>query len=277
MNKISLAAVALAVSSLAAPAGAADLPGHQNLKDGFFASDSKGINWTGVYVGGVVGYVNSNHNMKADGETEKSICSFTDAEGHSTVKTGLDLATCTSKTNWTFIPEGTPVSGFLDGLNSSGGFAGGTVGADIQRGRFVFGAFADYHFSAAEMTAGAAVNGTSVFSASIEDGDSWMAAGRVGYLVDDRALLYVLGGYGQQDVTYKLGTDSLDKTHSGFIAGAGAEYALSQNFFIALEYQHFFGDEETLIDETGLKVTDEMDSDKVMLKAKLKLGGNSLK
>ena len=65
-------------------------------------------------------------------------------------------------------------------------------------------------------------------------------------------------------------------TFSGFVAGAGGEYALTRNVSLGIEYQHFFGGEQTLFDNrdsygNGLVVKDDMDSDKVMARLKLKL------
>lgn len=306
---------------LTGAASAADLGG--SLKDGPMSfSDGKAISWTGVYVGGQIGYGNSNHNLNAT-ETLPAVsahretivtCSnggaLSGTSGCTEVPSTISVPGTGSNNNKCYLASGSQdtsahvdggkcmVSGsrqtttidvpdiaasaanmFIDGLNSSGVFGGGTVGADLQRGRLVFGVFGDYNISDAKMTAGADFNGDNVFSASIEDGNSWLVAGRIGYLVTDRAMLYGLGGYGQQDVTYKVAipgdsdhSGSLDTTFSGWVVGGGAEYALSHNVFVGLEYQHFFGGKETLVDDGTHLVTDELDTDKVMAKVKIKFG-----
>jgi len=163
----------------------------------------------------------------------------------------------------------------LDGIGGHGGFGGGTVGVDFQRGVWVFGAFADYNVSAVESV----LSIDNVDVAKIEEGDSWVLAARIGRTIgsDQRAMLYGLAGYGQTDVRY-IDDKSHDKTFSGLVLGGGAEFALTQNVFLGLEYQHFFGGKETLINkadgEEGLDyLTDEMDTDKIMGKLKIKLGG----
>lgn len=245
----------------ASPALAADLGGPVLPADIFAAPASgKSVNWTGVYIGGQVGYGNTNHKLTGD-VYEPAYC---DGAGDTE-------ATCDGK----WVPAETFASGYLDGLNSHGIFGGGTIGADYQLGRVVFGAFGDYNFSSIDTKAGASIDGTSVFSAAIEEGDSWLVAGRLGYLVGDRALIYVLGGYSQMDMKYKIaGEDDVSKTFSGWVLGAGGEYALTQNVFLGLEYQHFFGGKETLVDEDGFRLTDDVDADKVMAKLKVKLGRN---
>jgi outer membrane immunogenic protein len=247
-----LCALALALSTGAVCA--ADLPSIKDTSGDLLAAPVKGTSWTSIYVGVDGGYSNANHSVNADGSTV-------------TDNTTTDTA-----------------NAFIDGLNSSGAVYGINGGADLQRGKFVFGVFGDYNFSNADMTTGASVNGNSMFSASIKDGDSWMGGVRVGYLVDDRALLYVLGGYGQQDEKYTLtGVGSKDATKdvtfSGWIVGAGSEFAVTQNVAFGIEYQHFFGGTETLYAGkiTGfdnLAVTDSLDKDTVMATLKVKLNGS---
>jgi outer membrane immunogenic protein len=239
--------MAVALLLMSAPAGAADL-GKSNVDSVF--TPAKSVNWTGFYVGGQVGYGNTAHNLEVTATDNKDT-----------------------------------MSAFVDGLNGSGIFAGGTIGADLQRGKMVFGVFADYNFSAVEATAGASYNSVEMLKASAKDGDSWLVAARMGYLVNDHSLIYVLGGYGQQDMTYAVSMAgsadySKDVTFSGWTLGAGGEVAITNNIFLGLEYQHFFGGKETLYSEAtkngSLAITDTIDSDRVMAKLKLKLNvGNS--
>lgn len=400
LKTTTIVSVAAGFLLFSASANASDLG--EGKSDSLFnhnTASSDSINWSGPYIGGTIGYGNSNHNLKADGtmtETTPASCTEGDlvggqcirttevpaveescsegapvdgkcvevverkidlppathtkgkeprCEGGASVKLNADKTSCVlandtdievpdayvpgteascssgqlsankkycvlieQKVTDTVIPDAeyTPakdattktevlpdafVAGidvehtahaFIDGLNSSGIFGGGTIGADVQRGHFLFGLYGDYNFSNAKFETGLSFDNVSLGSASIEDGDSWLVAARAGYLFgkEKRALLYVLGGYGQQDVRYSIdGIGSKDVTFSGFIVGAGGEYALTRNVFIGIEYQHFFGGEETLYDGQALgfdnlKVTDEVDSDKIMAKLKIKLNGN---
>lgn len=247
---LALGAALAAVSPLAASAASLNDRGGSE-KDPPVVTASHPVNWTGIYIGGQIGYGNANHKLE---------------ESYWYTEKGEDG------------PVTETYSEFLDGINSHGIFGGGTVGADIQRGHWLFGVFGDYNLSALKTTVG----GTGSPDIDIiEEGDSWLIAARAGYLFGEekRALIYVLGGYGQTDVTYRgIGEEGGDKdvTFSGVVLGAGAEYALTQNIFIGLEYQHFFGGEETLFAAgdalNGFKATDEMDTDKVMVKVKAKLG-----
>ncbi len=235
--------VVLAICMFPAMAGAADLGG--SMKDGpivSFPSQSGEAHWSGIYIGGQIGYENSNHKLNADA---------------------------------TFNQIGS-ADAFIDGLNSQGAFGGVTIGADWQRGHWVFGAFGDFNFTNADTTAGISIDGRRLMNAKIEEGNSWLIAGRIGYLVSERALLYGLIGYERKDMDYSasIGSDAWAKsaTFSGLVIGAGGEYALTQNVFFGLEYQHFFGSTETsaVDDPDGTKVTDTVDSDQVMAKLKFK-------
>lgn len=287
----SIAVSAIALFSASA-AHATDLSGKQT-PDVF--AGSKVYNWTSAYVGGQIGFSNSNHRI--DQTFTKSKCTSgriaSDGKCYDRVDVASDgtitpASGAVLETDQTVTTEEI-FSSFSDGLNSSGVFGGGTIGADYQVGhnsRFVVGAFFDYNISNADYTTGASFLTDPVFSGSIEDGDSWVLAARAGIALGDdhRTLVYGLVGYGQQDVTYKGsvvgpigGTFSKDVTVGGLVAGGGLEYALNDVVSIGAEYQHFFGGKETVFD-TGLvdcgerfKVTDDASSDKVMAKLKVKL------
>jgi outer membrane immunogenic protein len=304
-RKIAAMAACLASSCAFASAMAADVYAGGSTKD---APDgtyvARAINWSGIYFGGQVGYSNSNHKL-SDTETQ-SVC----GEGHVVARDGncYSWSDVIPGEDNTIAPKANAIpvanakitttdvaSAFIDGINSHGVFGGGTIGGDLQRGNYVFGVFADYNFSSAKAKAGI-VEGVcpncGTAAASIEDGDNWLIAARAGYLFGDekRALLYALAGYGQQDVSYHAsvnepGSDPFHKnlTFSGFVVGAGAEYALTQNIFLGLEYQHFFGSDGTIFDSGFLgreadrnRLTDDMSSDKVMAKLKVKFSGDLL-
>jgi opacity protein-like surface antigen len=323
---------------------AADIYGQGSTKDApvSFDAPKKPVNWTGFYIGGQVGYQNSNHNMSVqEDEYVNDGCDGADANDDGSCKTPQEVTPAIDAnqdgkfcegpnggavdnlqgggcgTNPAIVEKAAPKTGtictaggsvssgnptacaqpvqlvsaqkvasaFIDGLNSSGVFGGVTAGADVQRGNIVFGVFGDYNLGSGSHDVG--VDFTDKFALTaktIEDGDSWILAARVGVLFGEekRALLYGLAGYGQQDFTYNGFGGSQDVTHSGWVVGAGAEYALTQNVFLGMEYQHFFGGEETIASfspenpvagESKVSLKDEVDTDKVMAKLKIKLNG----
>lgn len=288
--KYAISSVAMLAAFIGSSAYAADL-GRGGMKDAPVdgVSVDKPINWTSIYLGGQIGYSNSNHHITGskfngectpaalptgkaaalpDGSTERQICENDGGTWTDTKEEGSDTS--------------------VNGLDSHGVFGGVRLGADLQRGNWVFGIFGDYDFSNAKATVDN-VNflGGHADHGSIEDGDSWVAAVRAGYLFgsEKRALLYALAGYGQQDVSYHGtdGSDSFSKgvTFSGFVAGAGAEYALSNMVTVGLEWQHFFGGTENLVDERGTGwcenvINDRMQSDKIMGRINLKVGPGAL-
>jgi opacity protein-like surface antigen len=270
-NISTILAAAVAALTLTGGAYAADLG--RSTKDASVTGtmvDSRPINWSGIYVGGFVGYGNSNHDVSA----QKYEC-VEATSGENRECTGVNpLGAYTAS-------EGE--SAFIDGLNSHGAFAGARVGADFQVNHWLVGAFGDYTFSQAEFNVGAGPASTG-FRGSIEDGNSWVLGVRGGYLFGEekRALLYGLAGFGQQDVSYHGSFDgesgSKDVTFSGWVLGAGGEYAINNLISIGIEYQHFFGGSENLLDERGTKnycagvIDDKMQSDKVMGRINFKVG-----
>lgn len=241
---LKLAAV-LALTVSASAAYGADLGGSIKDTPAAYTPDNVGINWNGCYFGGQVGYGNANHRGEisaSNGEESESI--------------------------------------FVDGLNSHGPFGGGNIGCDVARGNWLLGAFADYNFGGGKTTVGASFDGKGESIDVIKEGNSWVVAARAGYLFgqERRALLYALAGYGQADVDYSAGGDATTSaTFSGFVAGAGGEYALTQNVFLGIEYQHFFGGKETLASASGEgfteALTDDMNRDTVQATLKIKFGG----
>lgn len=197
------------------------------------------INWTGFHIGAQVGHGTSQHNLDASAS-------------------GTETTT----------------SAFVDGIGGNGAFAGGSVGFDYARGSWLVGVFGDYNFSEAESNAGLAIGGNTIGTASIKGGDSWMVGARAGYLfgTEKRAMLYALAGYGQTDVDYAVtGTDGKSVTFDSFVFGIGGEYALTNNMFIGLEARRWVGDDKTIHDDDGLKITDDFSKTEVMARLRLKL------
>jgi outer membrane immunogenic protein len=286
LMKSKLTAAALVALMIPAAANAADLSTYSNTST---PDNARKTSWSGFYVGGQVGYGNTNHDLNATGAT--SSCDYKDEQNNPAVVYNVSKDECAALLGR--VNPGIkyktydPSSAYLDGINSRGFFGGLNAGFDLQRGKLVFGLLGQYNFSAIKSEAG--VLGTDYkadpidVAATIDEGDSWLLGGRVGYLVDDRALLYILGGYGQMDMKYTV-TDniendsgSLEDTISGWTLGAGAEFALTHNLFLGLEYQHFFGNDKvslfTMADD-GINLTDDIDSDKVMVTLKAKLNSD---
>jgi outer membrane immunogenic protein len=239
---IPIALVAGAV--LATSANAADVY-NGGLKDGPAAdiSSGPGVNWSGVYIGAHGGYGNANHEVSADVD-------FSDGEEGSSTHNLFNL----------------------DGINSRGFVGGIDAGADVASGGWVFGVLGGYSFSNMES------------SLSVFDGEGkwtlakqgeWYLGGRVGRVVAPRTMVYLLAAYTQTE--YELSGTFLDEkpsqSYSGIKAGTGIEYALSNNVFLGLQYDHDFYGKQDWINEDGFKVTDNLDEDKIQATFKIKFGG----
>jgi outer membrane immunogenic protein len=125
------------------------------------------------------------------------------------------------------------------------------AGYDHQIQNWVVGAFANLDFSSGSDSHGV-VGGDDddSFSSRVEWGNSWGVGARVGYLVNQRVLVYALGGYGQQDITatnphsIDSGNDVSDDEFetggwqgSGFVGG-GIEALLRENLSLKAEYRY---------------------------------------
>jgi outer membrane immunogenic protein len=124
-----------------------------------------------------------------------------------------------------------PLSG---GINTSGGVAGGTVGYNAQFGNWVLGFEGDMDWS----NVGASTSSAGCPGCSIQNDWLSTARGRVGYSVG-RWLPYVTGGLAVGDVKAGVpGFAGATNTQVGWAAGAGVEYALSNQWSAKLEYLH---------------------------------------
>lgn len=135
-------------------------------------------------------------------------------------------------------------------LDAGAAFVTLDAGYDYQiMENWVVGAFANLDFSSGSDSHGVS-NEIDSFSSRVEWGNSWGVGLRVGYLVNQRLLLYVLGGYGQQDITATNphtvddGSNNEDDRFeaggwqgSGFVGG-GIEALLRENLSLKAEYRY---------------------------------------
>ena len=198
MKKILLAGVALAAMSTLATA--ADLPRKTAPIQPIVYAPA--FSWTGFYVGGNAGY-------------------------------GFGSST-TSNTFNGLAPVGARIIGDPDGF-----IGGGQVGYNYQfYNNIVLGAEADIQGSTLESSRSAVFGTTS--KSSLDYFGTVRA--RVGYAfagtnsVLDRTLLYVTGGFAYGDQSLNIaGYSSPSNTHFGYAAGAGVEYAFTNNWTVKLE------------------------------------------
>jgi outer membrane immunogenic protein len=309
MKKIGIAALAVALASSGAAYGA-DVFGNGSTKDAPTGYSAGVVNWTGFYVGGFGGYGNANHNLSVH-EYTNTYCEFLSKGGSPETVTSNSYfsnndkdvygecaapSAATSTSDGAATVAGTSEKvGSLDGVNSRGAFGGAQIGFDVARGRLLFGVFADYMFT--NMETSAVVNaGPVALNFGLEKQDEWTIGGRVGYLAAPRTLVYLLAGYTQTEyevtglsnvkAMLDQGRDRYNvrggATFDGLTVGGGIEFALTSNIFLGMEYRHFFGGEETILNafdpdcNDGLKVMDDLDEDKIMATLKIKLNGGAL-
>jgi outer membrane immunogenic protein len=162
--------------------------------------------------------------------------------------------------DWSDIPEQFDVRGAL---------AGGTAGANVHVGLFVFGVEGEWMWtnikggSTETSTAGGGLTQTIALATRV----NWLAtaAARVGVVTIDRWLNYVKVGFALADETHDLRFDqavvgvgstssdfSGDRLHTGFLIGVGTEYAFFSNWSVKAEYNYMqFAQQTTML--TGIQ------------------------
>jgi outer membrane immunogenic protein len=114
----------------------------------------------------------------------------------------------------------------------SGGLVGGTAGYNWQTGSWVFGLEGDLDWSN--------INGNTFLGCvpGCKTTNNWLgtARARVGYAFD-RILPYVTGGLAVGEVQADVdGINVATNTNTGWTAGAGVEYAITNNWSVKAEY-----------------------------------------
>ena len=215
MNKILLAGIAL-VAFASGPALAADLPVRQAPPVYSPPPVVVYYNWTGCYLG-----LNGGYGWREDRNVDATI--------------GV-------------------ISSNVDSLGASGGFGGGQVGCNYQAGPAVFGIETDFQGSGISKSFGPTVlTGPLVGTFNGSDKLKWFGTlrGRLGYAAD-RVLLYVTGGLAYANNSFEFtGVDlvgnnftiSDSTTKTGYVLGAGVEWAVAGSWTVKAEYQYLsFGE-----------------------------------
>ena len=173
------------------------------------------MNWTGVYVGGHIG----------GGVSDDR---WSDPFGSSPGLGGT-----------------TNVAGFGDSTHGTGPLGGAQIGVNWQSGRWVFGIQGDLGAAdlRGENTCFSGLGGVNCQHIVNAIGT---ITGRVGWAWD-RSLVYAKAGAAATNTTYTilantnalaLGSGSSSVVSGGWVAGAGLEYALTNNWTTELEYDH---------------------------------------
>jgi outer membrane immunogenic protein len=136
------------------------------------------------------------------------------------------------------IPGGSPPPTDRAALDESGVVGGGQIGCDYQTGPFVFGV--EGMFDGMSLTG----SGSDPFESTLIEGDKyrWLGTltGRIGYALD-RVLIYAKGGGAWVNAEHSLSgfeVGSLTQTSSGWVAGAGIEWAFAPQWSVKFEYNH---------------------------------------
>jgi outer membrane immunogenic protein len=127
--------------------------------------------------------------------------------------------------------------------------------------KWVLGILGDYDFASsqdASVSGAGAINiggwgGEAGVRVTTEMGDTWSIGARLGYLINQRTLVYALGGYseaefslkgtlqGDSDLTGPFGPYSVStgkEWRSGYFVGGGLETMLAENLSAKLEYRY---------------------------------------
>src|SRR5690606_11395189 len=158
----------------------------------------------------------------------------------------------------------TPISGSLD--ISANGFLGGIqAGYNLQSGSFVYGVEADVQLSAVEATTGGSVTvDERRFAGEIGTEVEWLGALRAsaGVTATNQLLAYVTGGAAYGRINSFVSVDGLidenvKNTEWGWTAGAGAEYAATQNITLKTEYLYTDLGKASLIAAPGISLEND--------------------
>ena len=162
------------------------------------------VSWTGLYVGGHVGYGSSTT--------------------HWTHESGNPYSNPFA---------GAPISVPGEGFSSDGAIAGGQIGYNFQFGQWVFGpevSFSGTSFTDSHPISPGAFNQPATTALSNKIGDILTVTGRLGFSFSDNILVYAKGGFASADVSAS-GNDtsfidysfSTSRRADGWIMGGGID------------------------------------------------------
>ncbi len=198
--------------------------------------------WTGLYLGGHVGY----------GWSDKEWTLIRNAGNQISNRVGSVITSHDA-------------DGFLGGLQ---------LGYNHQFDRLVVGV--EGEFSWTGMDGGSSWRNEDLLYRDATTDINWMAtlAGRAGFTVD-RALVFVKGGvaWADEDFTHTGGSltnvrnFSGDDTRVGWLIGTGVEYALDDNWSLKTEYNYLdFGSEQVSVSEGSRTAIFDIDQDMHVVK-----------
>ena len=121
-------------------------------------------------------------------------------------------------------------------FNVHGPIAGRIVGGNYQMGQLVLGAEADWQW--ADLTGNSGAVGGLTMATTVKSYGS--ARGRFGFAVDHWLFFGTAGwAWGTWSTSYTpIGFTSSDSSHAGWTAGAGLEYAFTNNLLGRVEYRY---------------------------------------
>jgi hypothetical protein len=232
MNMKNLASIIVLLLGLV-PAAAADI----SLKDSPYqrgvitSAPAESASWSALWGAALAGYRMSNTVLDLDayGETE---------DGRET----FNLA-------------------HVDGFGGQGWNGDLQLGGDVQLGRFLVGAFAEYSFGGIESQ-------VSIFEGAgrldVEQGDSWSILARAG-IISGETLFYVASGYTETtfEARVRAGDESAsrDLDFSGIPLELGVEHRFSPNVRGRIAGRYTWLDEETVLkfgdEENGVRLNAE--------------------
>jgi outer membrane immunogenic protein len=147
-------------------------------------------------------------------------------------------------------------------VSGSGALGGVQLGYDYQTGPWVFGAVADIAFTNHEASLSGSIPGVGNASAESELKYLGTVRARAGYAFD-RALFYGHGGFAygktEQDVVLDgVSVFSGDKSRTGFVVGAGVEYAITDRISFQTEYSYVDLGKDDIFNQGGLTVREDV-------------------
>jgi outer membrane immunogenic protein len=210
------------------------------LAGGANAQNYAAVNWSGLYGGVNAGYGSGGSSNLFVEDQANWAYTVKNAQGQ-VIASG----------------SGTDYASLKKSFDSSGGFGGGQIGYNTQRGNIVFGVEGDLQGSGITGSGAGTLNltlsdpynnstFTSKVSAKSELDYFGTFRGRVGYTVGN-ALVYFTGGLAFGGVNDNLTfTDDTGTKHSksnsstltGYVLGGGAEYFLNPSWSVKAEYQY---------------------------------------